>query len=139
MSEPPDHDPDSDDQHFMGPPDDHAPLPEPPPEHDHDAPDRSAADTPAERAAERADARRVRAALAADHAAHERDSAADGDDGDDGVDDDEALVPLGEVLNAIEAERHEAARATASDLLRRTRHRRRTGGAWCTAAGARRL
>jgi replicative DNA helicase len=131
MSEPPDHDHDSDDQHFTGPPDDHAPMPEPPPEHDHDAPDRAHADSPAERAADRAEARRVRAALAADH---ERDSGPDGDgdgdgnngnngddDGDGDGDGDEALVPLGEVLNAIEAERLEAARATASDLLRRTR------------------
>jgi replicative DNA helicase len=47
----------------------------------------------------------------------------DGDDGDDDGDrdDDEALVPLGDVLQAIDRERQEAARATASELLRRTR------------------
>ncbi len=43
----------------------------------------------------------------------------DGDD-DDG-DDDEALVPLGEVLAALDRERQEAAKETASALLRRTR------------------
>jgi replicative DNA helicase len=42
-------------------------------------------------------------------------------DGDEGVDDEEALVPLGDVLLAIDRERQEAARATASELLRRTR------------------
>ncbi len=48
---------------------------------------------------------------------------ADADDGavDGAVDDDEALVPLGDVLQAIDRERQEAARATASELLRRTR------------------
>jgi replicative DNA helicase len=95
MSEPPDHDPVE--STFTGPPDDNAPLPEPPVEHD------------------RADDDQVHGAV--DHGF----DPGDGDDGDTGVDDAEALVPLGEVLNAIEAERHEAARATASDLLRRTR------------------
>ena len=42
-------------------------------------------------------------------------------DGTGAVDDDEALVPLGEVLTAIEQERQAAAKATASDVLRRTR------------------
>ena len=53
------------------------------------------------------------------------DSAASGpaleDEDRGGVDDDEALVPLGEVLTAIENERQAAAKATASELLRRTR------------------
>ena len=92
MSEPPDHDPVE--STFTGPPDDNAPLPEPPAEHD------------------RADDDQVHGAV--DHGF----DPGDDDDGDTGVDDAEALVPLGEVLNAIEAERHEAARATAMmDIL----------------------
>jgi replicative DNA helicase len=45
----------------------------------------------------------------------------DDDLGDGAVDDDEALVPLGDVLQALDRERQEAARETASELLRRTR------------------
>ena len=40
---------------------------------------------------------------------------------DEEDDEEEGLVPLGDVLNAIELERQDAARATASDLLKRTR------------------
>ena len=45
----------------------------------------------------------------------------DGADSDDDDPDDEALVPLGDVLQALDRERQQAAQETASDLLRRTR------------------
>jgi replicative DNA helicase len=48
------------------------------------------------------------------------DDFADRDAGDDG-DDDAALVPLGDVLQALDREREQAAQETASALLRRTR------------------
>ena len=49
------------------------------------------------------------------------DSSGAADDDDDYDDDDDALVPLGDVLAAIERERLDAAKETASELLRRTR------------------
>ena len=102
MSEPPDSSAppdehsaghDGDEGTFVGP--DDRPVPEPPPEHDDDV------------------------GAHAGGLAVSRPDDADGDI-DDGEDED-ALVPLGEVLAAIDQERQEAARATASDLLRRTR------------------
>ena len=43
------------------------------------------------------------------------------EDEEEDVDDEEALVPLGDVLQALDRERQAAAQETASDLLRRTR------------------
>jgi replicative DNA helicase len=87
-----------DDDDVLPPDDDDRPLPEPPPDFDDDgdaAPTRSSS-------------------------AMVDDGNADGADVDDYADE-EGLVPLGDVLQAIDRERQDAARATASDLLRRTR------------------
>ncbi|HEY1100646.1 MAG TPA: replicative DNA helicase [Myxococcota bacterium] len=94
MSEPPDHD---DDTGFD--PNDDRPVPEPPPGFDDDDGDRGNG-----------------GAVSAVGAAE-----VGGDDDEFEDEDIDALVPLGDVLNAIDRERQEAARATASDLLKRTR------------------
>lgn len=92
------------------PPDDDVPeaVPEEPAGFDDGGPDRDNDDVAA-RAPADSDALRLVAA---------REVA---EDEEEDVDDEEALVPLGDVLQALDRERQAAAQETASDLLRRTR------------------